>query len=408
MIQSPSKREENMVLVKEPHEFIRGKYKLNAFSLKMLSFLFSKIDPFQDEPFQKYEISVQEIKEVYGKSYGDIYSVVKNTFRNLIDIKIELEYEDEWKIFTVIVDPTILKRDGTISFFISPNLLGLLKNSKHFLKYDISILAYFNSAYSVRLYKILKDKLEINKKFNHQDKYVIELEEFKNLLQIPKSYIYGNIKQKILDIAIKEINEYSDIKVDFEEIKKGRKVEKIAFSIEYKIIPKDKKAPLRKTAKKSPGSKSKDPTTTPPREIKDLKAFRESIIQKYNNKDKYIIIGTHSFKIKENLLFVNDEALKASEALTWWSYIYKNRDKIQEIDPVEAEKQAIQESITKLNEIYSHRNTIIPIGNEYKEVEIIKITGEDLENLTIYFKDPKANKVYQANYSLLGLKNLFS
>jgi len=407
MIQSSQKRENNMVLVKEPHEFIRGKYKLSAFALKILSFLFSKIDPFQDEPFQKYEISVQEIKEIYGKNYGDIYSVVKNTFRNLIDIKIELEDEDEWKIFTIIVDPTILKRNGTISFFISPNLLQLLKKSKHFLKYDISILAYFNSAYSVRLYKLLKDRLEINKKFNHQDKYLIELEEFKNLLQIPKSYIYGDIKRKVLTPALKEINEYSDIKVDFEEIKKGRKVEKLAFSIEYKIITKDKKAPLRKTAKKSPGS-NKDATTTLPGEIKDLKAFRESIIQKYNNKDKYFIIGTHSFKIKENLLFVNDEALKASEALTWWSYIYKNRDKIQEIDPVEAEKQAIQESINKLNEIYSYRNTIILIGDEYKEVEIIKITGEDLENLTIYFKDPKTKKVYQANYSLRGLKNLFS
>ena len=393
MLKSLPKRREKMVLVKEPNEFIKGKYKLSAFTLKVLAFLFSKIDPFEDEPFKKYEISIKELQEVYGKNYGEIYNVVKKTFRELMDIKIELEYKDKWTIFTIVVDPTITKRNGTITFFISPNLLTLLKNSKHFLKYDISVLAYFNSSYSVRLYKILKDRLEINNKFKENNKYLLGLEEFRTLLQIPSTYKFGDIKRKVLTPALKEINKYSELTVEIEEIKKGRKVEKLLFYISSKKDPKSFVTPPKK--KKEEKSIAND-----------LKQFRQEIIQKFSNKEKYFIIDHKIFKIKEDLLFVNDKALNSSEALTWWKYIYKNRDKIKEIDPQEEAQKVWEETLKEINKEYKGKITLIVVGGEYKEVEIIKIDGTDLDNLEVYFKDLETNKIYKGNYSLDSLKNL--
>ena len=393
MLKSLPKSGEKMVLVKEPNEFIKGKYKLSAFTLKVLAFLFSKIDPFEDKPFKKYEISVKELQEIYGKNYGEIYNIVKKTFRELMDIKIELKYEDKWTIFTIVVEPTLAKRDGTITFFISPKLLTLLKNSKHFLKYDISILAYFNSSYSVRLYKILKDRLEINNKFKESNKYEISLEAFKELLHIPKGYLYGKVKEKVLNRALQEINNYSDIKVDFDPIKNGRKVEKLLFYISSKKDPKSFVTPPKK--KKEEKSIAND-----------IKQFRQEIIQKFSNKEKYFIIDDKIFKVKEDLLFVDDKALNSSEALTWWKYIYKNRDKIKEIDPEEEAKKAWQETLKEINKEYKGKITLIVVGGEYKEVEIIKIEGIDLDNLEVYFKDLETNKIYKGNYSLDSLKNL--
>jgi len=364
MIQSPSKKEGKMVLVKEPSEFIRGKYKLSAFTLKVLAFLFSKIDPFEDEPFKKYEISVTELQEVYGKKYGEIYNIVKKTFRELMDIKIELEYEDKWSIFTIVVDPTILKRNGTITFFISPNLLNLLKKSKHFLKYNISVLAYFNSSYSVRLYKILKDRLEINNKFKENNKYEISLKAFKELLHIPKKYLYGKIKEKVLNRALQEINNYSDIQVDFEPIKKGRKVEKLVFYINSKKEDKPFASPPKRE-EKSVNS--------------NLKQFRQEIIQKFSNQEKYFIIEDNTFKIKEDLLFVNEEALKASEALTWWKYIYKNKDKIKEIDPSIAREEAKKEyeNFLELRKEYKEKNILIKYRGEVVTAKVSDILSQE-------------------------------
>lgn len=380
-------KENNMILVKEPYEFIKGKYNLSILTMQVLSLLFSKIDPFNDEEFKRYEISVKEIEEIFGKTYGNLYEYVKNTFRNLIDVKIELEDENEWKIFTIVIDPSILKRNGTIAFYISPSLLNLLRKSKHYLKYDISILAYFNSSYALRLYKLLRDRLEVNKKYGFTA-WEVSLEELIELLQIPYSR-YSNIKQKVLSKALEEINTYSDIKVEYEEIKKGRKVEKLLFKIDYK----DKK----------------NNKPNPPVENKGgINNLRNEIIQKYNNKDKFFKIDDKEFSIRENLLFLNDKALDAKEAIKWWNFIAKNKDKIEEVDPTEEAKKEFKEFLIGLNKTYFNKTTLIPTPKGVKKVSFVKATGEDIENLEVAFKDlENPLKGYTGIYSLDRLKNLF-
>ena len=394
MLELKEKKEKRMIFVKEPYEFIKGRYNLNLLTLKVLSYLFTKIDPLKDKEFTKYEITIKEISNILQKDYGNIYEYIKNTFRELIDIKIELEDETDWKIFTILVDPTILKKNGTISFYVSPNLLELLKRSKHYLKYDISILAYFNSAYALRLYKILKDKLETNIKYNITNVYDINIEDFRKMLFIPNKYLYGNIKQKVLNKALEEINLYADIKVSYEEIKKGRKVQKLRFFIEKKdnTLPEPKKK-----------EKVEAPTLSP----NVLKNFRTKILTNYNNQEKYFLIEDNNFAIKENLLFLNDKPLSAAEALKWWKYIYKNKDQIKEINIKEEKEKAWKEILEELNKIYTGKRTLIGIGGEYADVEIVGITGEDLENLKITFKRFSNNKLYAAKYTLESLKGLF-
>jgi len=394
MLELKEKKEKRMIFVKEPYEFIKGRYNLNLLTLKVLSYLFTKIDPLKDKEFTKYEITIKEISNILQKDYGNIYEYIKNTFRELIDIKIELEDETDWKIFTILVDPTILKKNGTISFYVSPNLLELLKRSKHYLKYDISILAYFNSAYALRLYKILKDKLETNIKYNITNVYDINIEDFRKMLFIPNKYLYGNIKQKVLNKALEEINLYADIKVSYEEIKKGRKVQKLRFFIEKKdnTLPEPKKK-----------EKVEAPTLSP----NVLKNFRTEILTNYNNQEKYFLIEDNNFAIKENLLFLNDKPLSAAEALKWWKYIYKNKDKMKEINIKEEKEKAWKEILQEVNKVYKGKRTLIGIGGEYADVEIVGITGEDLENLKITFKRFSNNKLYAAKYTLESLKGLF-
>ena len=86
------------------------------------------------------------------------------------------------------------------------------------------------SQYSIRLYELLKSyKIQVTKTFT--------IEEFKKLLMIEdiKSYNrFPSLKQKVLEPAMKEINEYTDIDVSYREILKGRKVIKLEFHIKDK------------------------------------------------------------------------------------------------------------------------------------------------------------------------------
>ncbi len=83
-----------------------------------------------------------------------------------------------------------------------------------------------NSTYSIRLYELLKER-----QLYKQREFTIEkLREHFGLSE--KQYpAYGNLKQRIIKPAVEEINSKTDILVDFTETKKGRKVDKVKFSI---------------------------------------------------------------------------------------------------------------------------------------------------------------------------------
>lgn len=399
-------KEDAMIFVKEPNEFIKGKYNLNVLTLKLLSFLFTKIDPDKDEEFKKYEINLKEIEKILNKSYGNIYTYLKNSFKSLMKVELELEDENTWKLFTIVVEPTILKNSGIIYFYISPALLNLLKKSKHYLVYNIKILAYFNSAYSLRLYKLLRDRWEINKKYKLNN-WEIEIKELQEILQAPYKR-YSNFKQKVLTKALDEINKYGDIKVSFEEIKRGRKVESLKF-----YIQENKKDPAPAAAPKALPTNSSSSTTPKPKpQIKpgttDLKQFRKEILKEYNNQEKYFLIEETEFKIKNNLLYVDNKCLSAADGLTWWNYIYKNRTKIKAIDPQIARKDALKELDEELKKIYIGKETFIGIKGEYTGVKIINVTlQEDWEHAEVIFQDSQ-DKNYKAVYSIEALKNLIS
>jgi plasmid replication initiation protein len=82
------------------------------------------------------------------------------------------------------------------------------------------------SAYSIRLYELLKSYAGINSKD-------FETEELKDKLCAP----YANFKdfrRKVLEVATKEINLYTDIEITWEPITKGRKVVKVHFTIKQR------------------------------------------------------------------------------------------------------------------------------------------------------------------------------
>ena len=67
--------------------------------------------------------------------------------------------------------------------------------------------------------------------------WTIDLDELKQKLMVEnvKSYINFNLfKTKVLETAQKEINELTDISIYFEPITKGRKTEKVKFTITTK------------------------------------------------------------------------------------------------------------------------------------------------------------------------------
>ena len=118
-------------------------------------------------------------------------------------------------VFTLAVVKGISRIDGAEDFFTS---------------YLLEQTASMDSIYSVRLYELLVQWKQA------KNTPMFELERFRSQLGIePSEYKrMGNFKLRVLDLAVQEINEKTDIKVSYEQVKKGRTIIGFTFTVHEK------------------------------------------------------------------------------------------------------------------------------------------------------------------------------
>ena len=125
-------------------------------------------------------------------------------------------------VFTLAVVNGISRIDGAEDFFTS---------------YLLEQTASMDSIYSVRLYELL-----VQWKAAKQTP-MFELEKFRDQLgvEVNEYKAMCDFKKRVLLVAIDEINEKSDIKISYEQVKKGRSIAGFKFKVWAKNKPKNGK-----------------------------------------------------------------------------------------------------------------------------------------------------------------------
>jgi len=100
-----------------------------------------------------------------------------------------------------------------------------LKNN--FTQYELLYTLAMKSQYSIRLYEILKS-------YEFKKTIIYEVDNLKQMLLAENYKLFGDFKRRVIDIAITEINNLSDISIEYELIKEGHKYVKIKFVIKLK------------------------------------------------------------------------------------------------------------------------------------------------------------------------------
>jgi plasmid replication initiation protein len=122
----------------------------------------------------------------------------------------------------------IVYDDGLVQFKFSPELKPYLLNLTQYTKYNLKNIINLDSKYSIRIYELVKQ-------YQLCKKRIFKLKEFKVLINADKpAYSKPNYLRKLLNKCVSEINIKTDLYIDFDEIKKGRSIEKIKFIIQDK------------------------------------------------------------------------------------------------------------------------------------------------------------------------------
>ena len=119
-------------------------------------------------------------------------------------------------------------QDGVLTFEWNPKVLPLLTNLEgYYMMIDMSITKNFSSVYSWILYEFLK--INYNKRnIKHCE---IDVDKLKGLFNVRNKSSYNNFSvfaKATLDVAVDEINRFSEMDLKYNKIRKGKKIFKIA------------------------------------------------------------------------------------------------------------------------------------------------------------------------------------
>ena len=227
----------NNLEVKKADVIVKARYKLNPLSLKFITTLIAGIKR-SDEINEVYQFKVKDFQELTKLKRKDLYWAVKEALKELLEKPIYIPKgktpdDNSFLMLNWVASAEYKDGEGIIEFEISNKLRPyLLEAQTKFLKYRLENILPLKSGYSIRMYEILKDWLEMYKRYGNKAEKIIKVDELREMLEIPQSYKFNDIKRFVLEKSKKELAEHTDIIFNYEEIKTGRKVTHLKFIIQ--------------------------------------------------------------------------------------------------------------------------------------------------------------------------------
>lgn len=204
---------------------------LSLIEQKIFLYAVSKIMP-EDNIFKKQSFILQEFFDCCQmKIGGTSYDVVKESLRKLGTRGYWLNDGNSCKLvrlfdYVEIFESSKYSSSTKIVLQLDKKLKPyLLQLQQGFTQYALRNIILMSSKYSIRLYELLKSYQYWNSSIT------FEVDKLKEIIdcKVYKNDFYG-FKERVIIPAVKEINKYTDIKIDdVEYIRKGRTIKFIKF-----------------------------------------------------------------------------------------------------------------------------------------------------------------------------------
>lgn len=212
-------------IVSKSNTLIEANSRLNLVEQKMLLCLASNIEP-NDRDFKTYTFPIKQFHDLLGLNGSTKYTELSKITKELLSKVIEIRAGEELIQVSWLSSAIYNRNKGTIDMRFDPLLKPfLLELSNKFTSYRLANVVKLKSTYAIRIYELLKQYEDLKER-------TISLENLRYYLDAMDVYPnYANFKQRVLKPSQKELNQKTDISFEFEEIKLGRKVQKIRFII---------------------------------------------------------------------------------------------------------------------------------------------------------------------------------
>ena len=228
----------NMKVVKSNELIQQSRYTLSLQEQRIILYIVSMLKP--DDVQGRISFIINDFIEVCGLSKsGNLVKDVKAAIKNLGDNSFWIKRSNGEETLVRWIDKPVISSDKkSFSVSIDADLKPyLIKLKKLYTSYELINVLPMGSKYAIRLYEILRSYL-------NQRGHTFKVDELKLMLCaeadkrdttryiVPKSYeAYSKFNQAILQPALKDIAEFTDIAVTMIPIRNGKKVEQLKFIV---------------------------------------------------------------------------------------------------------------------------------------------------------------------------------
>lgn len=179
------------------------------------------------------EVHAQHYADRFDINVNNAYSMLSEATQTLFNRQVTYTVHDEKRnkpekrVVRWVSGISYVEGAGVVKLRFAPEVVPLITRlEKNFTSYELEQVKNLNT-YATRLYEILASWRSVGK-------VTITLEELRNNLGLIDEYSrLEAFKRRVLDLAVSQINEYTNIKAQYEQHKNGRVI--TGFTFKFKV-----------------------------------------------------------------------------------------------------------------------------------------------------------------------------
>lgn len=223
-------------LVTQSNTLIEACYSMTINEQRLLMACISKIDSRQIlEDGKEFVITVQEAQDLFFQEADrkNSYHMLRLSAERLFRREARIHLDENRELLTHFVQQVIFdKEKKEIRVLFAKGLKPYLSQLEgHFTSYKLKNIVQLKSAYAVRFYQLLCEW-----QGQGMSMHILDFDKINKMLSTPYK-LFGDFKKKVLDVAVEQINIYTDFQVEYSLKKTGRKVSHIQLHWQMKEKP---------------------------------------------------------------------------------------------------------------------------------------------------------------------------
>ena len=206
---------------------------LRSFNSKEMDLFFSICSKMRDKQLETITFDFEELRELSDykyTAYDRFIDDIEGVYNKLIQLNIRIGTPREFTRFVLFTQYSVSAEKETVTIKVNTDFKHILNDIfGGFTKFELEEFTTLRSSYSKTAYRLLKQ-------FRQSGYYIVQIDEFRRLFDVPESYQMTNIDQRVLKPIKDELPEFfKNLKIT--KLRGKGKRKRFIENIEFKFEP---------------------------------------------------------------------------------------------------------------------------------------------------------------------------